>query len=83
MSNISSTISGHNKNLVSPTFTQCDCNCCTREGSPLQNQCLTLNIIYRAELQFEANNDYKFHFEVAQAPFIERFWNHNKDFSHR
>ena len=59
------------------------CNCRIREESFLQNQHLTPYIIYRADVQCEANNDYKFYLWVAQTPIKERFWNHNTDFSHR
>ena len=83
MSNISSIISGHNKNLLNPAVTQYGCNCRIREDCPLQNQCLTPNIIYRADVYCEANKDYKFYFGVAQTPFKERFRNHNRDFNHK
>ena len=68
MSNISSIISGHNKNLLNPTVTQY-----VREDCPLQNQCPTPSIIYRADVYCEANKDHKFYFGVAQTPFKERF----------
>ena len=68
MSNISSIISGHNKNLLNPTVTQYGCNCRIREDCPFQNQCLTPNIIYRADVYCEAKKDYKFYFGVAQTP---------------
>ena len=82
MSNISSIISGHNKNLLNPNVTQYGCNCRIREDCPLQNQCLTPNIIYRADVHCEANKDHKFYFGVAQTPFKERFRNHNRDFNY-
>ena len=50
MSNISSIISGRKKNLLNPTDTQYGRNCRIREDYPLQNQSLTTNIIYRADL---------------------------------
>ena len=83
MSNILLIILGHNKNLLNPTVTQYDCNCRIREDCPLQNQCLTPNIIYRADVHCEANKDYKFYFGVAKTPFKERFQNHNSDFNHK
>ena len=73
MSNISSIISGRNKNLFNPTVTQYGCNCPIREDCPLQNQCLTPNIIYRVHVHCKANKDYKFNVGVAQIPFKERF----------
>ena len=81
MSNISSITSGQNKNLLNPTVTQYGSNCRIREDCPLQNQCLTPNIIYRADVYCEANKHYKFYFGVAQTPFKERFRNHNRDFN--
>ena len=51
MSNVLSIISGHNKNLLNPVVTQ------IRENCPLQNQFLTPNIIYRADVYCEANKD--------------------------
>ena len=83
MSNISSIISGHNKNLLNPNVTQYGCSCRVREDCPLQNQCLTSNIIYRADVHCEANKDHRFYFGVAQTPFKERFRNHDRDFNHK
>ena len=83
MSNILSIISRHNKNLLNSAVTQYGCNCPIREDCPLQNQFLTPNIIYRADVYFEANKDYKFYFGVAKTTFKERFRNHNKNFSHK
>ena len=83
MSNISSIISRYNKNLLNPTFTQYGCNCRVREYCHLQNQCPTTDIIDRADIYCEAKKDHKFYFGVAQSPFQERFWNHNRDFNHK
>ena len=82
MNNIS-IISGHNKTLLNLNNTQYGCNCRIREDCPLQNQCLTPNIIYRADVHCEANKDHKFYFGVAQTPFKERFQSHNRDFNHK
>ena len=81
MSNISSIILGH-KNLLNLTVTQYGCNYRIRQDCPLQNQCLTPNIIYGAAVHCEANKVHKFYFGVAQTPFKERFQNHNRDFNH-
>ena len=82
MNNISSIISGHNKNLLNPSVTQYGCNCRIREDCSLQNQYATPNIIYRADVHCEANKDHKLYFGVAQTPFKERFRYHNRDFNH-
>ena len=80
--NTISIISGHNKNLLNSNVTQYGCNCRIGEDCPLQNQCLTPNIIYRADVHCKANKDHKFYFGVAQTPFKERFRNHNRDFNY-
>ena len=82
MSNMSSIISGHNKNLLNPNVTQYGCNCQLREDCPLSNQFLKPNIIYRADTHCEANKAYKFYFGVSQTPFQERFRNYNRNFNH-
>ena len=81
MSNISSIISGHNKNLLNPTVTQYGCNCRIREDCPLQNQCLTPDIICRTDAHCEENNDHKFYFGVTKTLVKKRFRNHNRDFN--
>ena len=43
--------------MLNPNFTQYDCNCRIREDCPLQNQCLTPNIIYRAYVCCEVKKD--------------------------
>ena len=45
---------------------------------PLQNQCLSTNITYKADVHCEANKDYKFYFGVAKTPFKERDFNHKQ-----
>ena len=82
MSNISWIISGHNKNLLNPTVTQYGCNCRIKENFPFQNHCRIPNIIYRTDVQCEANKGYKSCFRIAQTPFKERFRNHNRLFNH-
>ena len=82
MNNISSIISGHNKNLLNPNVTQYGCNCRITEDCSLHNQSLIPNIIYRADVHCEANKDNKFYSGVAQTPFKERFRNLNRDSNH-
>ena len=81
MSNTSSIMSGHEKNFLNPNVTHYGCTCQIREDFPLQNQSLTPNIIYIADVHCQANKDNKFYFGVAQTPFKEKFRNHNSDFN--
>ena len=59
MSNLSSIILSHNKRLLRPRITEYSCNCRTRENCPLQNQCLTPNLIYRADVENNPNKGTK------------------------
>ena len=82
MSNISSFISGHNKNLLNPNVTHNGCSCRIREDCPFQSQWLKPNLIDRADVHCQANKGHKFNFRVAPTPFKERFRNHNRGFNH-
>ena len=82
MSNLSSIISLHNKRILRPRITEYGCNCRTRENCPLQNQCLTPNPIYRADVENNANKGTKMYFGLAETSFKARFANHNRDFNH-
>ena len=82
MSNMSSIISSHNKRLLRPRNTEYGYNWRSRENCPLQNQCLTPNLIYRADVENNANKDTKIYFGLAETSFKPRFANHNKDFNH-
>ena len=82
MSNILSIISWHNKN-IEPCCYSIWLQLSNREICSRQKKCLARNIIYRADVRFKVNNDYKFYLGVAQTYFKERLQNYNRDFSHR
>ena len=65
MSNMASILSSHNLNETQ-TY---DCNCRTKESCPLQNQCLTPKIIYRADVENDTNSETKFYFGLTETPF--------------
>ena len=67
--------------MLNPNVIQNGCNCRIRDDCSLQNQYLTPNIIYRADVHCEANKYHKFYFGVAQTK--ERFRNHNRNFNHK
>ena len=84
MSNMSSILSSHNLNVIYPYKTQTYCyNCRTKESCPLQNQCLTPKIIYRANVENYTNSETKFYFGLTETPFKERFGNQTRDFRHK
>ena len=82
MSKMSSIISSHNKKLLRPRTTEYGSNCPTRENCPLQNQCLTPSLIYRVDIENNANKGTKIYFGLAETSFKARFPNHNKDFNY-
>ena len=81
---ISSILCSHNVNAINPYKTQTyGCNCKSKESCPLQNQCLTPKIIYRADVENDTNSEIKFHFGLTETPFKELFGNHTRDFKHK
>ena len=50
---------------------------------PLQNQCQTPNLIYKADVENEINNETKIYFGMAAITFEERFQNHKKSLNHK
>ena len=43
---------------------------------------MTPNVIYRADVSNEANNDQKFYFGLAETTLKERYNNHKRDVKH-
>ena len=83
MSNISSMIAGHNKSLLQSKITKYGCNCRVKNTCPLQNQRQTPNLIYRADVENEVNDEKKIYFGLAATTFNDRFGNHKNNFNHK
>ena len=84
MSNMSSILSSHNLNVIKPKNNNSyGCNCRVKESCPLQNQCLTPEVIYRADIENGKNPDTKCYFGLTGTSFKERFRNHTRDFTHK
>ena len=79
MKNMDSIISGHKHNILNPKQKSFGCNCRKKDSFPLNGECLTRKVIYRADVSTEANNDQKFYFGVAETSFKERYNNHKQD----
>ena len=72
MSNMASILSSRNLNVINPFKTQTyGCNCRTKESCPLENQCLTPKISYRADVENDTNSETKFYFGLTQTPFLK------------
>ena len=66
MNNVSSMLSTHNKNILNPKQTSFGCNCGTKSCSH-SGDCLTPNIIYRADIT--TDNNYKLYYVTSGVTF--------------
>lgn len=84
MNNIGTIISTHNKKMLSKKeTTEYGCNCRNKDSCPLENKCLTPQLIYKAEVANNINTDIKSYIGLSETPFKVRFRNHTKDFKHK
>ena len=82
MKNMDSIISRHIHNILNPNQKSFGCNCRKKHSCPLNGECLTPKVIYRADVSNEANNDQKLYFGLAETTFKERYDNHKRDVEH-
>ena len=81
MKNINSVISSHNKNILNPRTASFGCNCWKKESCPLNGECLTSQLVYRATVTNAVNEDMKKYVGLADTTFQERHSNHKRDFT--
>ena len=77
--NMGSVIASHNWRIIQPTSNNHGCNCRNRAECPLDNKCLTANIIYKVVASAPSKPRKKY-FAIAETSFKDRFRNHKKDF---
>ena len=77
-----SVISSHDKNILNPITTSFGCNCRKKESCPLNGECLTSQLVYRATVTNAVNEDMKKYIGRADTTFKERHSNHKRDFKH-
>ena len=77
--NVESIISAHNKKILNPEVLGRECNCNNRVNCPLDNKCLTPNIIYKARVSNDADNEVKNYAGMTMPPFKFRKGNHDRD----
>ena len=80
--NIGSVTASHNQRIIQPTSNKHGCNCRNRAECPLDNKCLTANIVYKAVVSAPNTPDKKY-FGIAGTSFKDRFRNHTRDFRHK
>ena len=81
MQNIKSKISNHNRLLLEKnkkSTADINCNCRNKECCPLDNQCLTTNVIYKAEIKDNVCGDTKEYIGNTAGTFKRRYANHVK-----
>ena len=83
MKNMGSKISSHNKQVLQPRNKNYGCNCRKTENCPLDNNCLTPNIIYEAQIANNINDKHKMYLCAAKTSSKERYSNHTQDFKHK
>ena len=72
MKKINSVISSHNKSILNPRATSFGCNYQKKESYPLNGECLTSQLVYRATVTNAVNEDMKKYIRLADTTFEER-----------
>ena len=82
MKNMGSIISSHNKQVLQPRNQNYGCNCRKKENCPLDNKCLTPNIIYEAQIS-NTNDEHKKFLGAAETSFKEIYNKHTRNFKQK
>ena len=83
MPNVKPIISKHNKTVLDPSTKNCEgtCFCINRQKCPLQQKCLTKNIMYQATITSNQDNyHHKIYYGITETKFKQRYANHIKSF---
>ena len=86
MDNMKKILNSHNKSILNATNEENDrkCNCRDKNKCPLDNKCLSSNIVYKAEVTTNnTDNSKKSYIGISETEFKSRFRNHQKSFNHR
>lgn len=82
--NMKAYINIHNNKIINNNDTVMDrnCNCIKKEQCPVENKCLTKNIIYKATTNSNIPNyERKVYIGLAATTFKQRYANHKKSFN--
>ena len=87
MNNIKSFITRHNSRIIRKSKPQNkateNCNCRNKDTCPLQKQCLTKDIVYKASVTTCNTNTTKHYMGMTSKTFKEQYRNHIKCFQHK
>jgi len=78
-------INSHNKTILNEHIYENErqCNCINKEKCPLDNKCLSSNIVYKATITCDKPNcDAKIYLGISEGKFKTRYANHKKSFCH-
>ena len=74
-------ISGRKKQILTPKNKQVGCNCTVTTSCPLDDKCLTSQLIYQADATNNLDDEYKYYLGLAETTFKERYTNHKSSFN--
>ena len=87
MNNVKNIISKHNTRIIRKSQPQvtntASCNCRNKETCPLQNKCMSKDIVYKATISTCNTNNMKHYIGMTSSTFKERFRNDIKSFNHK
>ena len=87
--NVASIISGHNKRVVRTVTAEAEgdaerkCNCRNKDQCPLENECLTDNIVYQASVKNEVDEEVKSYVGLCSTRFKDRLAVHRQHMNNR
>ena len=84
MPSMENIINIHNKNIINPPKDNITrtCNCIIKHQGPLNEICLTNNVLYKASIKpNEENSKTKTYYGVSETAFNLRYANHKKKFN--
>ena len=87
MNNVKSIITSHNTRIIRKSQPQDisaeNCNCRNKHTCPLQNKCMSKDIVYKATILTGNTQDTKHYIGMTSNTFKERYRNHIKSFTHK
>ena len=83
MRNIETVIWSHKKHILNPGKEYFGRNSRLSNECPLDNKCLTSNIVYKPKVSNKTNNECKKYFDASETAFKERFGIYTRDFKHK
>ena len=63
--NMGSIISSHNKHILNSNDTEYGCNCNNRDEFPLESECLTPRILYRADVTNNNTHEHEYYYGIS------------------